>query len=109
MLSAYQDRGIIKWAAFDALNGFNSMLKEMKHRLGVTDKPILSDDDFESLDRTLQQAILENNEVAIAYYENGYSKTTFGKIKKLDYDYRMVVLHTREKIAASDIISIEIV
>jgi len=109
MLSVYQDRGIIKWAAFDALNGFNSMLKEMKRRLGKVDKPILSDDDFETLDRTLQTAILEDREVAIAYYENGYSKTTFGRIKKLDYDYRLIVLNTRETIDAGTVLSIELV
>ncbi len=109
MLNAYQDRGIIKWAAFDALNGFNSMLKEMKYRLSKAEKPILSDDDFNTLDLTLQKAISQNLEVAIAYYEDGYSKTTFGRIKKLDYDYHIIVMTTREKIVAGDVLSIEII
>lgn len=108
MLSAYQDRGIIKWAAFDALNGFNSMLKEMKHRLGKIDKPTLSEDDFEVLNRTLQEAIVEHLEISITYYENGYSKMTFGHIKKLDYDNKAIVLSTREHISAFDILQIEI-
>jgi len=85
------------------------MLKEMKYRLGKAEKPILSEDDFENLDHTIRTAILENHEVAIAYYDNGYSKTTFGRIKKLDYNYRQIILHTRESISAEDILTIEIV
>jgi len=108
MLNVYHDRGIIKWAAFDALNGFNSMLKEMLRRLGKVDKPILSDDDFEILNRQLQEALLDNLEIEITYYENGYSKTSFGKIKKLDYNNKMIILTTLEKISAYDILMIDL-
>ncbi len=108
MLNVYQDRGIIKWAAFDALNGFNSMLKEMRRRLGKIDKPILSVDDFETLNRQLQDALLENLEIEITYYENGYSKTSFGKIKKLDYNSKKIILTTLEKISAYDILMIDL-
>ncbi len=108
MLNTYQDRGIIKWAAFDALNGFNSMLKEMKYRMGQTQKPILSEDELESLDQNLKQAMIEQTEMAVTYFENGYSKTTFGKIKKIDYENRLLVLTTYEKINANDILNIDI-
>lgn len=108
MLNAYRDRGIIKWAAFDALNGFNPMLKEMKHRLGQTEKPILSDDDFENMNRTLQLAIINQAEIALSYFEQGYSKTTFGKIKKLDYNNKQIVMNNLERISAFDILNIEL-
>ncbi|XMB71584.1 YolD-like family protein [Mycoplasmatota bacterium WC30] len=108
MLNVYRDRGIIKWAAFDALNGFNSMLKEMRRRLGKIDKPILSEDDFEILNRQLQEALLDNLEIEITYYENGYSKTGFGKIKKLDFNNKLIILTTLEKISAYDILRIDL-
>lgn len=108
MLDVYQDRGIIKWAAFDALEGFNPMLKDMRHRLGKTEKPILSDDDFETMNRALQEAILTQAEVEITYFEAGYSKTTFGHIKKLDFNNRLIVLTTFERISAFDILRIDI-
>ena len=108
MLRAYQDRGIIKWSAFDALNGFNSMLKEMKYRLGKIDKPILSSDDFEKFDLVLKEALFEDQEIAIKYYENGYSKITFGKIKKLDFNEKSIILTTKERINAFDILQIDI-
>lgn len=108
MLSAYHDRGIIKWSAFDALNGFNSMLKEMKRRLAKTDKPILSEDDFYHLNLIIQEAISEHSEIAITYYETGYSKTTFGTIKQLDFNNKEIVLSTRERISAYDVLTIDI-
>lgn len=108
MLSTYRDRGIIKWSAFDALNGFNSMLKEMKRRLAKTDKPILSEDDFNHMNLTIQEAILGYLEIAITYYESGYSKTTFGTIKELDFNNKELVLSTRERISAFDVLTIDI-
>jgi hypothetical protein len=108
MPSTYLDRGIIKWAAFDALNGYHSMLKEMQHRLGKKDRPSLSDDDYEELNRNLQSAIINNQDIELKYYDGGYIKTTYGKIKKLDYVNKLVVLTTLEKILAFDIVNLMI-
>ena len=63
MPSAYIDRGIIKWAAFDALSGYHSMLKEMQHRLGKKAKPILSDDEYELLNLNLQKPMNNPNKM----------------------------------------------
>lgn len=108
MRSAYIDRGIIKWAAFDALNGYHSMLQEMQYRLGKKEKPILSDDDYETLNRNILSAIKNDSEVELKYYADGYIKTTYGKIKKLDYPNRLVILTTREKITAELIVSLDV-
>ncbi len=104
----YVDRGIIKWSAFDALNGYNSMLKEMKRRLGEISKPILSDDDFEKLNSKLKEAVINKCEIELAYYEKGYIKTTYGKIKKLDYVNKVLILTTLERISAIDVLNINL-
>ena len=106
MPSIYVDRGIIKWSAFDALNGYNQMLKELRQRLGKKPKPILSDDDFETLNRRLEEAAINKYEIELIYYENGYLKNTYGKIKKLDYNNKLLILTTLEKISALDVLSI---
>jgi hypothetical protein len=108
MLNTYQDRGIVKWAAFDALSGFNPMLREMKHRLNKTKKPILSEDDFYNMNLSLEEAIMNKKEIAITYFEAGYSKITFGYVNKLDYTSKIITLSTREKINAFDILSIQV-
>ncbi|MCF7923927.1 MAG: YolD-like family protein [Candidatus Izimaplasma sp.] len=108
MPSRYIDRGIIKWAPFNALNGYSTMLKEMKFRTRKNKKPILSDDEYQTLNLNIQQAIRENLEVEIEYYENGYIKYGFGKIKKLDFIHKLLILSTNEKIPAIDVLSLEI-
>ncbi|MDT8336539.1 MAG: YolD-like family protein [Candidatus Izemoplasmatales bacterium] len=107
MPNLYIDRGIIKWAAFDALNGYHSMLKEMQHRLGKKAKPILSDDDYEILNRNIQEAIINKKEIELKYYNDGYIKVTYGMVKKLDYVSKTIILSTLEKIPAEDIICVE--
>ncbi|MDD3129076.1 MAG: YolD-like family protein [Candidatus Izemoplasmatales bacterium] len=109
MPSQYIDRGIIKWAAFDALSGYHSMLKEMQYRLGQREKPVLSDDEYETLNRNIQTAINYKKEVELKYYSDGYIKVTFGFIEKLDFINKRITLSTYEKILAEDIVSLEIV
>lgn len=49
----YKDRGIIKWAPFDALVGFNDLIKEMLNNKNKIEKPILNEDRLEKMDRII--------------------------------------------------------
>lgn len=109
MPSRYVDRGIIKWAPFDALVGYHSLLEEMKYRLGKKEKPILSDDDFEALNRHLLQALKESREIEIRYYRDGYIHSTFGKIKTVNYTNKQLILTSFETLAAEDIVEITVI
>lgn len=104
----YVDRGIIKWAPFDALVGYQSMLKELKHRLGKKDRPMLSEDQLIELNQKLHLAWEYHQEVEVSYYASGYIKQTFGYIKKLDWISKTIVLDTLERIAAEDVIELYI-
>lgn len=106
MPNTYVDRGIIKWAPFDALVGYGAMIRELKLRLGKRDKPILSDDQYDELNQKLQLAFHQNLDLSIAYYEDGYIRTTFGKVKKIDRISQMIILTPLERIRAHDIIDI---
>lgn len=106
MPSAYVDRGIMKWAPYDALVGYQPMLSEMRYRLGKKDKPVLSDDALEELNRQLQEAIMTKQEIELRYYHDGYVRFTFGTVKRIDYVKKQVILSTWEKFLAEDIIEI---
>ncbi len=106
MHNQYVDRGIIKWAPFDALVGHHSMIEELRHRLGKKEKPVLSDDQYDVLNRTLLEAIEQKCEIEATYYANGYLKTTFGFIKKIDWITKRITLSTYEKIYAYDLIEL---
>ena len=108
MPSTYVDRGIIKWNAFDALVGYSSMLEEMKYRLGKKDKPVLSDDDYEELNRSLVSAWKDHQEVELKYFHDGYVRTTYGIIDSLDFTQKEIRLSTYETFKAEDIIRLSI-
>ena len=94
----YVDRGIIKWAPFDALVGFSSVINELKYKLGKKDKPLLSVDQYEELNQKLNFAFHHQLEIEIEYYHDGYLKVTYGTIKRLDFIYKQVILSSYEKI-----------
>ncbi len=106
MNGAYADRGIIKWNAFDALAGYSSMLEEMRYRLGKKEKPQLSDDVYEEMNRQLQQALADDAEIEVKYHHDGYVRFTYGKIRKVDFTAKEIVMSTWERFKAEDILEI---
>lgn len=102
----YVDRGIIKWAPFDALVGYASIINELKYRLGKKDKPILSVDQLEELNQKLNMAYHYQLEIEVEYYHDGYTKVSYGKIKRLDFVYKQIILSNYEKIDSTHILNL---
>ena len=105
----YKDRGIIKWAPFDALNGFHETIALYKYNKGKKDKPILQEDQLEILDRKLKEAINDNKEIQVSYYQDGYIKTLFGYVKKVDEIFRLVILDSGFKLEIDEVVNIEVI
>ncbi|HBG33279.1 MAG TPA: hypothetical protein DEG42_05210 [Acholeplasmataceae bacterium] len=106
--TTYVDRGIIKWAPFDALVGYHSLIQELKYRLGKKDQPVLSDDQYEEMNRKLQIAVYQNLEIEVEYYKDGYTRSSLGTIRKIDWIQHVIILSTFEKISAHDIINLHL-
>ncbi|MCD4826255.1 MAG: YolD-like family protein [Acholeplasmataceae bacterium] len=102
----YVDRGIIKWAPFDALVGYQSILSELRHKLGKKDKPLLSVDQHEELNQKLNFVYHHQIEIEVLYYHDGYTKTSYGKIKALDFINKQIILSTYEKISSTLILDL---
>ncbi|MFA5471483.1 MAG: YolD-like family protein [Acholeplasmataceae bacterium] len=102
----YVDRGIIKWAPFDALVGYSSLLSELRYKLGKKERPILSDDQYEELNRKLNFAFHHKIDIEVEYYMDGYIKSSYGMIKKLDFIHKLIILSTYEKIDSTSIVSL---
>lgn len=107
MHNHYVDRGIIKWAPFDALVGYGAMLSELKRRLGKQDKPLLSDDQYEELNQKMKLSMVQNLDIVVSYYHEGYIRHSFGKVKRLDMVSRLLVMTHLEKIPLYDILEID--
>lgn len=102
----YKDRGIIKWAPFDALNGFHETIEAYKYEKGKKDRPILLEDKLNRLDELLKEAIENRVEIQIYYYFDGYIKNIYGHVKKLDRNYRYMILDNGIRLALDDIVNI---
>lgn len=84
IMSNYRDRGIIKWAPFDALISYQEVLSAMRYERGKKEQPLLSDDQYETLDRTFHEAMHTHEALQITYYEDGYFKMMYGHLKTYD-------------------------
>lgn len=102
----YNDRGIIKWAPFDALNGFQEAIALHKYNMNKIDKPVLSEDQFDVLNVTLVENMKNNSEIEIYYFQDGYIKNTYGYIKKVDYVFKQLILKNGLKIDIEDIVNL---
>jgi len=107
MPKKYVDRGLVKWGTFDALVGYRPLLDKMKYQRGKKEKPLLSEDECEEMNRKLVGAMEKNEEIGIRYYHDGYVRSTFGRVEKAEMEFRKMELSTGETIEFDDILSIE--
>lgn len=104
----YKDRGIIKWAPFDALAGFDAVISKMIYDKNKIDKPELTEDRLYQMDIVIKDAIRKNMELEISYFTDGYIKTIYNKILKIDIYSKTIILDSNIKLNISDIMNLEI-
>lgn len=105
----YKDRGIVKWLPFDALSSHKDYIDQMIYMMNKKDKPELSLEKQEELNEKLELILKEDLTVEIEYYLDGYFYKTIGKIKKVDYNQRIIILDVGDILNSFDIININIV
>jgi len=106
-MSEYKDRGIMKWAPFDALDGHGTMLEEMIYNINKKEKNAISDDEYEEINKAVNEAIEKDKFISIDYYFDGYTYSTFGKIKKIDIVKKQIELNTLETVDFDSILRIK--
>lgn len=102
----YKDRGMMKWAPFDALNGFHETIEAYKYKRGKQARPTLLEDKLNQLDIKLKEALEQSFEIQIYYYFDGYINHLYGRVRKVDLNFRYIILDHGSKIALDDIVDI---
>lgn len=82
--TTYKDRGLIKWAPFDALVGIDNLLKEIRYKNNKITRPVLSIDKIDEINIILTKSIYYQTEVLINYFSDGYIKDIYSKVLKID-------------------------
>jgi hypothetical protein len=91
----FKDRGNKKWTAMMLIE-HRQRLKKLKERKQDRKKPILDDQEKAAINSKLQQALQNDLEVEIKYYENKQFKTAAGRIDKVDINQRYIIISNKK-------------
>ena len=89
------DRGIIKWQPFDSVTPSKKMIDKLLNEKLKINKPILSEEQLNSIQNGLFEAY--NNEIitTIEYYKNGYILKEIGKIATINPNVSKVIINNK--------------
>lgn len=91
--------------AFDALNGYRELLEKQEEV--VVEKRILDYEDYEILNRTINEIEIGNN-ISVIYFNNGKYYKKEGRLSKLNYDTKMLQI-VKQKILFKNIVELKII
>ena len=100
------DRGIIKWAPFNSVTPSKELINRLDKEKQKINKPILSEEQLETLQNNLFEAYNNELESIIKYYKNGIIFKEKAKIKVLDLSHNRIILNTNRIIYFNQIIKI---
>lgn len=105
----YKDRGIIKWAPFDALVGFKTNIQDMIRGKNKQERPLLSEDQLSELNQTLHSIKRQEDICLISYYEAGQIKSITSKLMKIDAIQKEIILEYKFNLKVTDVVNIEVI
>ena len=94
-----------KWAPFSSLIEQATCLEEMKYQRNKIEKPVLTDDQIEKINYTLQ-SYKKGQIVKIKFFHDGYLYHVTTTIRRIDLENQCLVLE-KGKLHFSNIIDIE--
>lgn len=80
----YRDRGMRKWKPFASIPEQHVGLKRVFNQLDIVEKPLISFEQAENINITLQEALHYEKKVYITYYAQGKCATERVLIKQVD-------------------------
>jgi hypothetical protein len=90
----FKDRGNKKWTSLFLVE-HKKKLRELKLNENNREKPILDDQEKKAINYQLQQALQNDLELKIKYYENKRFKKVAGRIEKVDINQK--IIHVKDK------------
>lgn len=87
------DRGMIKWQPFNSVISSKYIVKSLVHEKEKINKPILSQEEIEQIEKKIIDAYYCQIDITLQYYKNGYLQIAKGKIKKIDCISKKIYLN----------------
>jgi len=98
------DRGMKKWAPFSSLIEQSTCLEQMRYEKNKIDKPLISNERAEKINQILIN--YAGQDVEIKYFYDGYLYSIVTKIKRIDKEFKKLIL-PNGSLSFKDIIDIE--
>ena len=98
------DRGMKKWAPYSSLIEQATCLEEMRYKRNKVEKPVLSQDKKEEINRILSN--YKGELLTIKFFYDGYFYIIKDTIKRIDVENRVLILN-KGKLNFSQIIDIQ--
>ena len=101
-----KDRGNKKWTAMMLIE-HRKRLKELKESEKDREKPILDEQEKAAINSKLQQALQNDLELKIKFYENKQFKLVNGRIEEVDINQKIIIVDNK-KIAIKNLLEVKI-
>jgi len=88
----YQDRGMLKWLPFDALEGYGEMLSKLEARKVEEARPTLCEEHLQAMQYRIEEGWRAGEPLVFTYFENGRRRRIFGCIVGIDVHARVIML-----------------
>lgn len=83
-------RGMVKWSPFKSVVEQYDEINKMISDQNKINKPILTEDTKERIQRSLQQSLTCNEEIFLSYYRNGYLHHQYITVTSIDPERKLI-------------------
>src|SRR5574344_476575 len=101
------DRGMIKWAPFNSVINSNYLVKEILKEKNKINKPILSDEQIEQLEKLIKESMINQTNLNFIIYQKGLTYNLSGIVIKVDYIKQKIYLDNHKYLYFCEIIQIK--
>lgn len=101
------DRGMIKWAPFNSVINSNYLVKEILKEKNKINKPILSDEQIEQLEKLIKESMINQTNLNFIIYQKGLTYNLSGIVIKVDSIKQKIYLDNHKYLYFCEIIQIK--
>ncbi len=106
-----KQRGMVKWQPFASLPEQADYINRLIYEMNKIKRPLLSEDQLYDLNETLFKCYVNQDEIRLSYFYDGYIYLVEGIIVRVDQLKKMIVIENggkRDKFSIANIVNIDI-
>jgi len=86
----YNDRGMLKWLPFEALEAQAEYHEDLRERLAEEERPLLSEDQCAAMQYAVEEAWMKKRPLGVVHFDNGRRSKKEGHLSGIDMEQRLL-------------------